>query len=252
MPNEPEESPHDHDAERDHGKGRAVREIAARRWASPAGAGQATSSRSSGSPRQTTPSRSSSSPAPTPTTSSHTSTLTGPRIPGGSRRADRRSIDRRALPSPEREPAGHDRPDRRARPWCRQRIRVGLRHAIRGTRDGDLRPVRARVRAGPGRRRGPVPHTADGSCASTRGHVERGRLRRGPRRALWLDQPCAAGRCARRVRRRTLAHRIAVFPAAGHAAVKQRVNAISLARSRTFDATPISSGTASAAPRRNT
>jgi len=43
---------------------------------------------------------------------------------------------------------------------------------------------------------------------------------------------------------RSLAHRIASFPAAGHAAVKDRVNAIALASTEEFRSDSISSTTA--------
>jgi enoyl-CoA hydratase/carnithine racemase len=48
----------------------------------------------------------------------------------------------------------------------------------------------------------------------------------------------------------SLAHRIAGFPAAGHSAVKDRVNAARSRRPRTSNATPISSERACATPRR--
>ena len=40
----------------------------------------------------------------------------------------------------------------------RQRVRAGVRHAVRRPRDGDLRAVRVGVRPDPRRRRHPVPH----------------------------------------------------------------------------------------------
>ena len=49
---------------------------------------------------------------------------------------------------------------------------------------------------------------------------------------------------------RALAHRIARFPSPGHVAVKDRVNAIALARARTSATTPTSSEMACATHRR--
>ena len=60
-----------------------------------------------------------------------------------------------------------------------------------------------------------------------RGVVERRRLRRGARRTIRLDQSSAAGRHTRHVRFDARASDRG-FPAAGHVAVKDRVNAISL------------------------
>ena len=80
----------------------------------------------------------------------------------------------------------------------------------------------------PGGGRRPTPRTPPGPRPGARSHVECGGLRRGVGRTLRLDQS--------RVARRwlgdfvsSLAHRIAGFPAAGHIAVKDRVNAIALA-----------------------
>ena len=75
------------------------------------------------------------------------------------------------------------------------------------------------------RRHGPRPRA--------RGPAERGRLRRGTRRTVRLDQPrLPASALAEFVR--ALAHRIATFPAAGQVAIKDRVNAITLAPSGDF------------------
>ena len=86
----------------------------------------------------------------------------------------------------------------------------------------------------PGRGRCAVPRAGHGPRARARGPAECRRLRRGARRTVRLDQPRPAGRCARASSSRALAHRIAAFPAAGHAAVKDRVNAISLASVEDF------------------
>ena len=74
---------------------------------------------------------------------------------------------------------------------------------------------------------------SDGPRPSARGHAGRRGLRRGSGRALRLDQPRAArGELGEFVR--ALAHRIASFPAAGRAVVKDRVNAIALAPAEDF------------------
>ena len=119
------------------------------------------------------------------------------RVPGGGGEADRRAVDRAAVSPSEREPPGHHRADRGSRTRRRQRVRSGLRHALRGARVGDLRSVRAGVRSDPRRRRRPAPHAADGSRTSARGDAERRGLRRRACGTVRLDQPRPARRRAR-------------------------------------------------------
>ena len=95
------------------------------------------------------------------------------RVPGGGGEADRRAVDRAAVSPSQREPARHDRADRGSRPRRRQRVRAGVRHALRRARVGDLQPVRAGVRSDPRRRRRPAPHAPHGPRPGARGHVER-------------------------------------------------------------------------------
>ena len=118
----------------------------------------------------------------------------------GSGEADRRTFDRAAVPPPEREPPRHHRADRRSRAIRRQRVRAGVRHAVRRARVRGLRAVRVGVRSDPGRRRDPAPRAADGPRPRPRGPVERRGLRRRPRGTVRLDQSSPAGERARRVR----------------------------------------------------
>ena len=118
----------------------------------------------------------------------------------------------------------------------RQRVRAGLRHALRRARDRDLRPVRVGVRSDPRRRGHPVPRTAHGPRPSARGPAERRRLRRGARRTVRLDQSSLASRRRSAISSAALAQRIAAFPAAGQVAIKDRINAISLAPTRRLPA----------------
>ena len=132
-----------------------------------------------------------------------------------------------------------------------QRVRAGVRHALRRARVGDLRAVRAGVRSASRRRRRPAPHAAHGPRPRARGHVERRGLRRGARRALRLDQPRAARRRARRVRH---ARSPIGSPGSPPPATPRSRTASTRSRSRrsrTSAAIPISSATACANPRRN-
>ena len=170
------------------------------------------------------------------------------RVPGGGGEADRRGVDRAAVPPSERKPPRHHRADRGSRPRRRQRVRAGVRHALRGARVSDLRPVRAGVRPDSRRGRRPAPHAPHGPRAGARGDAERGRLRRGAGRAVRLDQSRAARRRARRVRQRARApdRRVSRPPATpwsrtGSTRSRSR-------RPRTSVATPISSARACATP----
>ena len=116
----------------------------------------------------------------------------------------------------------------------RQRVRAGVRHALRRAGVSDLRPVRAGVRRGPRRRRRPAPRAPHGPRPSARGHAERRGLRRRARRTLRLDQPRAACRRARRVRQRRSPTGSPGFPPPATLAVKDRVNAIALAPAEDF------------------
>ena len=91
---------------------------------------------------------------------------------------------------------------------------------------GQFEPAFGQV---PGGGRRPAPDAPDGSGAGPGGHAERRGLRRRARRALRLDQSRAACRRSLGISSASLAHRIARFPAAGRATVKDRVNAIALA-----------------------
>src|SRR5207249_11177928 len=86
----------------------------------------------------------------------------------------------------------------------------------------------AGVRRAPRRRGRPTPRTHHGSRASARGHVERGDYEAElAERYGWINRALRAAALGDFVR--SLAYRIAGFPAAGHAVVKDRVNAIALA-----------------------
>ena len=172
---------------------------------------------------------------------SHVDLTRDRRVPGGGGEADRRGIDRAAVSLSEREPACHDRADRGSGSRRGQRVRSGLRHALRGARVGDLRSVRAGVRSAPGRGRCPAPHAPDGSRASAGGDVERRGLRRRAGGALRLDQPRAARRRACGVRQlaRSPDRRVSGRRPGGGQGAGQRDRA--RARSRIFVATPISS-----------
>ena len=61
----------------------------------------------------------------------------------------------------------------------RQRVRAGVRHALRRARVSDIRSDRAGVGCAPRRGRRPTPRAPHGPRPSARGHVERGGLRRG-------------------------------------------------------------------------
>ena len=128
----------------------------------------------------------------------------------------------------ERKPPCHHRADRRPRTRRRQRVRARVRHALCRARVGDFQSVGARIRLIPGA--GGAQHLArlmgraralevmlsaedyDADLAERYG---------------WINRALPADALDDFVR--TLAHRIARFPAAGHSAVKDRVNAIALA-----------------------
>ena len=80
-----------------------------------------------------------------------------------------------AVSPSERQPPRHHRADRGSRTRRRQRVRAGLRHALRRARVSDLRSVRAGVRRDPRRGRRPAPHAPHGPRAGARGHAERAR-----------------------------------------------------------------------------
>jgi enoyl-CoA hydratase/carnithine racemase len=146
--------------------------------------------------------------------------------------ADRRSVDRAAVPPPQYQPLGHDCAGRGSgsRGW--QRAGAGLRHALCRARDGDLQSDGAGLRSPSGRgaqhlvrlmgraRALEVMLSAedfDAELAERYGWINR---------ALPAKQLGGFGKA--------LAHRIAGFPAAGHAIVKNRVNAVALPSEEDF------------------
>jgi enoyl-CoA hydratase/carnithine racemase len=110
----------------------------------------------------------------------------------------------------------------------RQRVRAGVRHALCRTRVGDFQPARGADGCDPRRGQHPTPDAPRGPRPRARGHVERGGLRCGvAERYGWINRAVPANALNDFVR--SLAHRIAKFPAASLVAVKDRVNAIALA-----------------------
>ena len=155
--------------------------------------------------------------------------------------ADRRSVDRAPVPPPQREPPRHHRADRGPRARRRQRVRAGVRHALRRARVGDLRPVGAGVRRAPRRRRHPASRAPHGPRPGARGHAERARTttRSWPNATAGSTARCPPKTLDDFVS--SLAHRIAALPAAGPPRSRTASMRSRLHRPRTSAAIRISS-----------
>jgi hypothetical protein len=68
-------------------------------------------------------------------------------VPASRGESHRRTVDRPALPLPQRKEPHHDRVDRGARSRRRQRVRARVRHPVRGSRLRAVRPTGGGVRA---------------------------------------------------------------------------------------------------------
>src|SRR6266581_3801816 len=90
-------------------------------------------------------------------------------------------------------------------PWCEQRVRPRLRHALRVAREHATGPTRSRGGIASRRRRRGTPPTSGRPWPRARDRSRRERLRRRHRGTIWIRQPGSSGRGAGRVRRRARA-----------------------------------------------
>jgi Enoyl-CoA hydratase/isomerase len=136
--------------------------------------------------------------------------------------------DHSPVPPSQRQPPRQHRPDRGTRPRCRQRVHSGVRHEFAARESAIFGQLEAGLGSIPGG--GAVQHL---TRLMGRGRALEVLLSAEDydaglaERYGWINRALLADALAEFVR--SLAHRIAGFPAAGRVAIKDRVNAIGLA-----------------------